>query len=256
MADVAQFKSHAQWWRDAGTDVAVAEEAVRWLSPASGRDDDVVVELPPSHVVPPVDMDRRSENPAPVEIAPPKWPDSFDALHAFLSDNGPYPGSDYGRRRALPSGRQGAELAILTDFPSAQDVESGQLFRGSEGELLAAMIRATGLDLDACYTLSLTTTRPATGEIPVEDRDAVAAFARHHLTLAAPRRVLLLGDFASRLLLEAPMLESRGSLRYINHNGADMAAINCFHPRTLLARPGFKKQAWQDLQILMKELGR
>ena len=86
--------------------------------------------------------------------------------------------------------------------------------------------------------------------------DAVAAFARHHLTLAAPRRVLLLGDFASRLLLEAPMLESRGSLRYINHNGADMAAINCFHPRTLLARPGFKKQAWQDLQILMKELGR
>jgi uracil-DNA glycosylase len=47
-------------------------------------------------------------------------------------------------------------------------------------------------------------------------------------------------------------MAARQNLAKINHKDRKMAAVATFHPRTLLARPMLKAQAWKDLQMLLR----
>jgi uracil-DNA glycosylase len=51
--------------------------------------------------------------------------------------------------------------------------------------------------------------------------------------------------------LDAELMTARGNLHYINQDGQKVLAVTTFHPRTLLARPMLKAQAWKDLQMLI-----
>lgn len=48
-------------------------------------------------------------------------------------------------------------------------------------------------------------------------------------------------------------MDARGRLHDFNHDGGKLAAVATYHPRTLIARPALKAQAWQDLQMLANE---
>lgn len=248
------FESHGNWWRDAGLDVAIAEQPVRWLKKAG--EPEAHAENPIEQIAKPVLVVAQSENPAPqVEQAAP-WPEKLQNMQNFIATEKSCPGANYGRRRALPLGNADARLIILSDMPESADLDAGHIFSGTDGILLDAMLRAINVRREDAYIFPIACTRPASGEIAESDHQMLADFTHHHLKLHPASHILLLGDMASRLCLNGGMLEKRGNLHSINHDGRTMAAINCFHPRTLLARAAFKKQAWQDLQLLMKELNR
>ncbi|WP_260508519.1 uracil-DNA glycosylase family protein [Sphingomicrobium aestuariivivum] len=69
---------------------------------------------------------------------------------------------------------------------------------------------------------------------------------RRRIALAKPERLLILGDQAARALLDAPLLKARGKAQMVE----GVRCVATFHPRWLLDRPGDKRMAWQDLQIL------
>jgi DNA polymerase len=68
-----------------------------------------------------------------------------------------------------------------------------------------------------------------------------------------PKAIVALGAVAAKTLLaiSAPMTELRG--RWFDFRGTKLAVT--YHPAFLLRDPRQKKEAWKDLQMVMKEMG-
>ena len=87
---------------------------------------------------------------------------------------------------------------------------------------------------------------------------ACADLARHHVQLAAPKRLLLLGDAACRAILGQPLMAARGRVHHPElgptGRGARVPAVASFHPRFLLTSPSAKAGAWADLLLFTEDL--
>ena len=68
-----------------------------------------------------------------------------------------------------------------------------------------------------------------------------------------PKAIVALGAIAAKTLLaiNAPMIELRG--KWYDFRDTKLAVT--YHPAFLLRDPRQKKEAWKDLQMVMKELG-
>lgn len=222
--------SALEWWQDAGVDMLVDEEARDWLAKP----------------VP------RTTTAAPAAVAQPAaeaLPETLEAFLAWRMGNDA-PEAGWLTPRIGPSGPDDAEYVVLTDLPEATDTE--RLMDGPEGRLLDRMLAAIGLSRDTVYLAPLAFARPLTGRIPPEDEAQLFGLARHHLTLLGPKRLLLLGQAASRVLPGADGGADATSLHDINLFGADTRVVASPHPRLLMERPAAKREAWKQLLLLSR----
>ena len=90
---------------------------------------------------------------------------------------------------------------IVSDCPDEDDLDAGTILSGATGTLLRNMLSAIGVDLAACYRASLSVTRPASGRLPAGEIADLATSMRHHIALARPQNLLLLGTGASEALI-------------------------------------------------------
>ena len=234
-ADSAQdwqrtLASALEWWRDAGVDVLVDDAPRDWLAkpapkPAAGA---------PAAVT---------------ETIAEVLPGTLDAFIAWRMGDA-VPEANWLTSRTGPRGPANADYVVLTDMPEAGDGE--RLMDGPEGRLLDKMVAAVGLARETVYLAPLAFARPLTGRIPPEDEARLLQLARHHLTLLRPKRLLLLGQAASRVLPEADGSYGATSLHDINLFGADTKVAACPHPRLLMERPAAKREAWKQLLLLSR----
>jgi DNA polymerase len=240
----AEIASLMGWWRDAGLDVMIDEEPRDWLAQ---------VERPAPTPAPPVAAPvapRAAPVYAPIAAS---LPDSLPAFREWLatSDQLAMPMN----ARIAASGDPASGLMVLVDLPDAADGAAGKLLSGPAGELFDKMVAAIGRSRDSLYLAAMAPGRPTGGYV---DKVAGARFvelARHHVALARPRALLLMGDQPSRAFLQLGFVEARGRVHDIALPGGATTAIATFHPRTLLQHPDQKRRAWEDLQMLMKILG-
>jgi len=143
---------------------------------------------------------------------------------------------------------------LLTDMPDTEDCEADMLVAGTAGRLLDAMLGAIGRDRASVYLASLAPGRPASGRLAAPLEAELARLARHHIALARPRLVLLLGDATIRAMIGTSLAEARNSIHGINLDGGTVPAIATFHPRFLLQQPARKAEAWADLRKVMEIL--
>ena len=132
------------------------------------------------------------------------------------------------------------------------DLAAATILSGATGALLRNMLSAIGIDLASCYRASLSVSRPASGRLPPQDFAPLADAMRHHIALAQPQNLLLLGTGPSEALLGQTIQHARDGLHEFNQKSGKMALIATYHPRTLLKRPQCKRPAWEDLQKLLK----
>lgn len=221
----ASARSVLDWWRDAGVDVLVDDEPRDWLAKAP----------PPP---PPADVTA-----SPV-VAVATLPDTLDAYLAWRTGDDAPEGA---RPEAIVAeGDAAAATAIVVDF-----ADDDGLLGGTAGVLFDRMLAAIGLTRDSVYLIALTTTRPTNDRIAPEALPRLGQLVRHHLALARPERVLLLGQAASRALGGTDGGAGQRNLQGINLNGAEIPAVSSLHPRFLLRQPAMKGEAWKDLQLLM-----
>src|SRR3546814_12555392 len=71
----------------------------------------------------------------------------------------------------------------------------------------------------------------------------------HHLRLAKPERLLLIGSDITRMTAATALPDARGRLLNINQDGVKMEAVAVAHPLMLLARPAQKAAAWDSLKL-------
>src|SRR3546814_4380422 len=138
---------------------------------------------------------------------------------------------------------------ILTAWPEIDDQRDAALFVGPPGALLDAMLRAVGTTRDACYRASLAVTRPPGGRCDQADTEELARLLRHHLKLARPERLLLVGGDIVRMAAGIALPDARGRLLDVNHDGGKMAAVAVASPAMLLAR---SEEHTSELQSLMR----
>lgn len=219
------FASALDWWREAGVDTLVADEPRDWLAP-------------PTRAAPVV---------AP---SPAAMPETLAAFVAWMAATPDLPGDP--AARIAPIGNAASGLMILTDMPDPDDIDAGALFAGAAGRLLDRMLGAIGRDRASAYIAPLLPVRIA-GGMDDDQTARIADIARHHVALAAPKRLLLLGQAASRAILGMEMVAARQKLHEVNHAGGTVFAVASFHPRSLLERPAWKAMAWADLRLVLGE---
>lgn len=233
-ADIASLMG---WWQDAGVDVLVDEAPRDWLAR---------VERP----APPAPAAPARPSAAP---AAPSFPDTLPGFQAWLatSEKLAMPLA----ARIAPAGNPGSGLMVLIDLPEAEDAASGTLLSGSAGQLFDKMIAAIGRSRDSLYLAAMAPGRPAGGYVDKASGALFVELARHHVALARPRALLLMGDQPSRAFLDLGFVEARGRVHAVELAGGTATAVATFHPRTLLQHPEQKRRAWEDLQLFMKALG-
>lgn len=247
-------ESICDWWSLAGVDALVGEEAAGWLvvppandaaAPKPKRVVDTEPELPPL----PAALQRQE---APEEAAPKgpvAFPDDWSEFQNWLATSGDVPGSQWDARRVLPAGDAGAPLMLLTAWPEIDDQRDGTLFASTAGKLLDAMLQAIGTTRGACYVASLAVTRPPGGRCDESDAVELDRLLWHHLRLARPERLLLIGSDIVRMAAALSLPDARGKLLNINQDGGKTEAVAVAHPAMLLARPAQKAAAWDSLKL-------
>lgn len=148
-----------------------------------------------------------------------------------------------------------ADLMFVGEAPGADEDIQGIPFVGRAGQLLTKMILAMGLTRDEVYIANVLKCRPPGNRNPEPDEiHQCQPFLFRQLDSVQPKVVIALGAFAARTLLEtdAPISRLRGRV----HHFRGMKLIPTFHPSFLLRSPGYKREAWEDLQLAMAELGR
>lgn len=230
------------WWIEAGVDVIVDEAPRDWLRPAPKT---------PETAAPPVAFGQPAREAPP---APEALPATIAAMHARLAEPGLI--ADAVTAPLMPTGSIASGLMLLADMPEAEDGLAGELLTGAAGRLLDRMLGAIGRDRASAYVATLAPARPAGGRISPAIAGDLAALARQHVALVAPRMLLLLGDAPARAVLGMGLAEARGRIHDLNHRGVTVPVLATFAPRQLLRELGAKAKAWQDLRLLLEGMTR
>lgn len=220
------------WWQLAGVDVTVDDTPRQWLRTAS------------------------TPETAPVQTrtapAPTALPATLEALTEWLASAETFP--ELGTIRLAPTGTTAGGLILLTDMPDQEDLATRTLIAGAAGRLIDGMLGAIGRDRASAYIATLAPGRPATGKIDEKLQEELGRIARHHIALARPRAVLMIGDATIRALTGMGLAPARGKIHPVNLADGTLPAVATFHPRFLLQHPALKADAWADLRMLMEIL--
>ena len=78
-------------------------------------------------------------------------------------------------------------------------------------------------------------------------------FLQRQVEVVAPRVIVALGTFAAQTLLgvKTPITRMRG----VWHEYRGIRVMPTFHPAYLLRTPGDKRLVWEDIKLVMAELG-
>ena len=151
-------------------------------------------------------------------------------------------------------GNPRAELMFIGEAPGADEDQQGEPFVGRAGQLLNNMIKAMGLRREDVYIANIIKCRPPGNRTPERDEcETCSPFLMRQIATIKPKAIVALGAVAAKTLLaiNAPMTELRG--KWYDFRGTRLAVT--YHPAFLLRDPRQKKEAWKDLQMVMKDLG-
>jgi uracil-DNA glycosylase family 4 len=151
-------------------------------------------------------------------------------------------------------GDPNAALVFVGEAPGADEDRQGRPFVGRAGQLLTKIIEAMKLTRDQVYICNILKCRPPGNRNPEPAEIAACEpVLIKQLEVIRPRIICALGTFAARTLLktDVPITVLRG--RFHEYQGIKL--MPTYHPAYLLRNPGAKKQVWEDVQMIMKELG-
>jgi DNA polymerase len=148
-----------------------------------------------------------------------------------------------------------ARLVFLGEAPGADEDRQGEPFVGRAGQLLNDMItKGMKLRREDVYILNVLKCRPPENRTPLPDEAAnCREYLDAQLALIAPQFICCLGAVAAQNLLSSG--ESIGRLRGRVHEYRGAKVVCTYHPAYLLRNPAAKRDAWEDLKLLMREMG-
>ncbi len=157
-------------------------------------------------------------------------------------------------------GNPEAKLCFIGEAPGADEDAQGVPFVGRAGQLLDKMIQAMGLDPEKdVYICNIIKCRPPANRRPEPEEVATCIpYLHEQIAQIDPKVIVALGNTSVAGLLGTKLgiTKVRGSWKLYR---GKIPVMPTYHPSYLL-RPSAqqgeaKRQAWEDLQAVMKELG-
>jgi DNA polymerase len=151
-------------------------------------------------------------------------------------------------------GNPKARLCFLGEAPGADEDRLGEPFVGRAGQLLTKIIEACRMKREDVYILNMIKCRPPGNRNPLPTELASCrGYLERQLELIEPEFICCCGAVAAQNLLNTTV--SIGKLRGKIHNYRGIKVVCTYHPAFLLRSPAFKKETWQDMKFLMREMG-
>lgn len=153
-------------------------------------------------------------------------------------------------------GNENADIMFIGEGPGADEDRRGEPFVGKAGQLLTRIIEnGMGMPRSEVYIANIVKCRPPNNRDPQPDEvEACEPFLAAQIRVIAPKVIITLGKWASQTLLRTstPITRLRG--RWSEYMGTPV--MPTYHPAYLLRNPAEKRPVWEDIQEVLKWLGR
>ncbi|HVU02267.1 MAG TPA: uracil-DNA glycosylase [Polyangiaceae bacterium] len=160
------------------------------------------------------------------------------------------------KQTVFARGTGSAGLCFVGEGPGADEDEQGYPFVGKAGQLLDKMIEAMGFSRDEVYVCNIVKCRPPKNRKPEPDEMATCRpYLAEQLELVDPKVIVCLGATAVEGLLGigGGITRLRGNWRLYKGR---IPVMPTFHPAYLLRTPEAKREVWNDLQEVVRHMGR
>lgn len=177
------------------------------------------------------------------------------------------------RLNAVPGeGNVNADVMFVGEGPGFEEDRQGRPFVGRAGQLLDKMILAMGLTREKVFIANIAKCHPMVdplhpdkhGNDRAPNAQEIACCRKYiekQIAIVCPKYVVALGGVAAKALISdaASLGALRGKFHTLHLDSVELPKpvqiIATFHPAALLRNPNWKKDAWQDLQMVMDKLG-
>lgn len=157
------------------------------------------------------------------------------------------------------SGNPKAEVVFVGEGPGADEDEQGLPFVGRAGQLLTDMINKSAermkvpLRREHVYICNVVKCRPPGNRTPEKDEiETCSPFLLRQIEAIRPKALVALGSTAVRCLLGTAESMARLRGRWFDFRGIRL--LVSYHPAYLLRDPSKKREAWEDMQMLLRFL--
>lgn len=145
-------------------------------------------------------------------------------------------------------------VVFFGEAPGADEDRLGEPFVGRAGQLLTKIIEACGWQRSDVYIMNVLKCRPPENRnpTPAETENCRQYFERQ-FEILCPEYIVCAGTVPAQALLQTT--DAVGKLRGRFHRYKDATVLVTYHPSYLLRNPSAKKYVWDDMQMLLKEMG-
>lgn len=147
------------------------------------------------------------------------------------------------------------EIMFVGEGPGADEDRQGRPFVGAAGQLLTKMIEAMGYARSEVYIANVVKCRPPENRQPKpEEMAACLPYLQQQIRLLQPKVLVALGGTAAKGLLQRKVAITRIRGSWLEYEGIPL--MPTYHPSYLLREPRRKKEAWEDLKMVLARLER
>jgi uracil-DNA glycosylase family 4 len=152
------------------------------------------------------------------------------------------------------TGNPDANIMFIGEAPGADEDRQGEPFVGAAGQLLNKIIEACGLKREDVYICNVLRCRPPGNRNPQPQEAAnCREFLDAQIAIVQPGYIVCWGTVAAQNLLNEQRAVGRLRGQFLQYG--DAKVLCTYHPSYLLRNPAAKKQVWEDMKFLMKDLG-
>jgi uracil-DNA glycosylase len=148
-----------------------------------------------------------------------------------------------------------ARLVFCGEAPGADEDRQGEPFVGRAGQLLTDIIvKGMKLRREDVYILNILRCRPPGNRNPLPvEAAACREYLDRQLAIIQPEFICCLGAVAAQNLLQTDTTIGRLRGRVLDYQG--IKVVCTYHPAYVLRNPPAKKFVWDDIKLLMAEMG-
>lgn len=151
-------------------------------------------------------------------------------------------------------GNPAPRLVFFGEAPGADEDRLGEPFVGAAGQLLTKMIEGCSFRREDVYIMNVLKCRPPGNRTPAPEEAAnCRRFFERQLEILRPEFICCLGRTAAQTLLETTQSITGLRKRFFQWRWAKVVCT--YHPSYLLRSPDQKREAWEDLKMLLREMG-
>ncbi|HOY47197.1 MAG TPA: uracil-DNA glycosylase [Alphaproteobacteria bacterium] len=179
---------------------------------------------------------------------------NIKSLTDFINaiSNFDHPLRQFAKNIVIPHLCESSDLLIITDVPSGDDDDKGQIMTGRAGDLLDKMLSAIGLKRNNVSIIPLVFWRTPGGRTPArEEIDLIKPFISCAISLLKPKVIITMGTLPAAEIINAKLPKNHGE---IIKNEDNIPVIPIYHPNYLILKPDTKRDVWDALQKLQNLL--